>query len=328
MDILAQAKKVLLIEAQAVTELAHRLVGEQASQFTKAVDIVSSCQGKIVTTGIGKSGIIARKLAATFSSTGSPAIYLHPSEGAHGDLGVIGQGDVLIAFSYRGEAEELMVPLNFAARRGIPVIALTSSAESRLGKAATVVLDVSVSSEACPLNLAPTASTTASLAMGDALAMCVLVKKGFSPEDFAEVHPGGALGRKLLRVRDIMHAGKSLPLVSLSTPMKEVTSVMTGRDVRGVAGVVDGDGRLVGVITDGDLRRRLEKSQDPLSGVAKDIMILNPKTIDADELAEKALFFMEEFKIQLLFVVEKDSADSNKPVGIVNFQDLFKARVR
>jgi arabinose-5-phosphate isomerase len=324
MDIREQAKKVLAIEAQAVAALNSRI----DDQFINAVDAIYECKGKLITTGIGKSGIIARKLASTFSSTGTPAVFLHPAESSHGDLGLIAPEDIVVALSYRGEADELNSLLNYISRKGIKLIALTGTFDSRLGRSANYVLDCSVSVEACPLNLAPTASTTAALAMGDALAMSVLIKRGFKAEDFAEYHPGGSLGRKLIKIRDVMHGGDSLPVVKVDTPMKTVVSVMTAKEVRGAAGVLNLNDELVGVITDGDLRRRLEKEQNPLEGIAKDIMTLNPKTIDAEEIAEKALFVMEEFRIQMLFVTDKQSVTPQKPVGIIHLQDLLKFKIR
>lgn len=324
MNLKEEAKRVLAIEAQAVAALGPRI----DDRFLEAVEIIFNCSGKVVTTGIGKSGIIARKLASTFSSTGTPAVFLHPAESSHGDLGVIGSGDVIVVFSYRGEAEELNAVLNYAARKGLKIIAFTGSQDSRLGRSSQVILDCSVSTEACPLNLAPTASTTAALALSDALAVAVLLKRGFQAADFAEYHPGGSLGRKLLRVRDVMHSGDSLPLVTLSSPMRQVVSIMTAKEVRGTAGVVNENHDLVGVITDGDLRRRLEKSQNPLDGVAKEIMTLNPKTIDAEEMAERALFIMEEFRIQMLFVIDGRAANPRQPIGLIHLQDLLKNKVR
>ncbi len=326
MDIKEQARKVLSIEAQAVATLTSRI----DDQFISAVELITNCKGKLITTGIGKSGIIARKLASTFSSTGTPSAYLHPAEGSHGDLGLISDSDVVMVLSYRGEASELTAVLQYCARKGIPVIALTGSQDSRLGRSATFIIDCSVSTEACPLNLAPTASTTAALAMGDAIAMSVLLKRGFKAEDFAEYHPGGSLGRKLIKVKDVMHGGDALPVVKEDTPMKSVLSVMTAKEVRGTAGVVDSNDNLIGVITDGDLRRRLEKEQNPLNGIAKEVMTLNPKTIDAEELAEKALFLMEEFRIQLLFVTENQVSgiQNKKPIGIIHLQDLLKFKIR
>lgn len=319
------ARRVLEVEANSILSLSDR-VGDD---FVRAVGIVCDCRGKLVLTGVGKSGHIARKLASTFSSTGTSAVYLHPAEGAHGDLGMIADGDVVLALSYGGESAELTQILNFCARRGIPLIAITGKKESSLAKAAKAVLDVNVPKEACPLGLAPTASTTATLALGDALAMTVLEMKGFSAENFAEYHPGGSLGARLLtRVKDLMHSGESMPLVKPGTPLKDVFSIMTHREVRGVAGVVDDAGDLVGVVTDGDIRRRLEKNADPFQGTAKDLMNSSPRTIDQSELAEKALYLMEQFKIQLLFVLDSSAASPRRPIGILNYQDLFKAKIR
>lgn len=324
-SILEQAKEVLEIEAQAL--LACKNFIDQ--EFVDAVNIIVSCKGKLVVTGIGKSGQIARKISSTFSSTGTPSVYLHPAESSHGDLGIIGAEDVILALSYGGESLELTSILNFSARKGLSVIALTGNENSSLAKSATKVIRVKVSKEACPLNLAPTASTTATLAMGDALAMAVLNQKGFTSHDFAEYHPGGSLGFKLLtRVKDIMHTGESVPLVKVNTPIKEVLSIMTHRDVRGCAGVVDENQDLIGVITDGDLRRRLEKNLNPLAGLSQEVMSLNPRTIDASELAEKALFVMEQFRIQMLFVLDRSSEQPKRPVGLLHLQDLIKARVR
>lgn len=324
-DLLKLAQKVLQIEAQSILALKDRL----DQKFLDAVEKIAAVRGKVVVTGMGKSGQIARKLASTFSSTGTPAVFLHPAESAHGDLGMIADNDVVLALSYSGESLELAQVLNFCARRGIPVIAMTGKKTSTLARAAQTVIDTFVPEEACPLGLAPTASTTATLAVGDALAMAVLERKGFSVEKFAEYHPGGSLGAKLLtQVKDLMHTGEALPLVTRETPMKQVFSIMTHREVRGVAGVVDAAGNLAGVVTDGDIRRRLEKNGDPLQGVAGDLMNPNPRTIDQNELAEKAFFLMEQFKIQLLFVLDLTSATPQKPVGVLNYQDLLAAKVR
>lgn len=324
-QVLGLAHQVLDVEAQAILALKNRL----GDSFVTAVELIVGCRGKLVTTGIGKSGVIARKLASTFSSTGTPSFYLHPAESSHGDIGMISENDVVLAISYGGESSELSQVLGFCARRAIPVIALTGNSQSSMAKAAAHLLDVHVDKEACPLGLAPTASTTATLAMGDALAMAVLNHKGFSAQGFAELHPGGSLGAKLLtRVRDLMHVGEAMPLVTEDTALKEVFSIMTHREVRGVAGVVNGAGDLIGVITDGDIRRRLEKNADPFLGIARDMMNPNPRSIDQNELAEKALYLMEQFKIQLLFVTDAQSAHPKKPVGVLNYQDLFKAKVR
>lgn len=323
--IIHQGLQVLDIEANAILALKERL----SDGFVQAVQIIKESQGKLILTGIGKSGQIARKLASTFSSTGTPSVFLHPAESAHGDLGIIESEDVILALSYGGETPELAPILAFALRKDIQVIAITGNINSTLAKAAKAVLNVSVSAEACPLNLAPTASSTASLAMGDAMAMAVLNEKGFSPEEFAEYHPGGSLGYRLLtRVKDVMHTGEALPLVQLDTPMRELFSIMTHKNVRGTAGVLDSNGDLLGVITDGDIRRRLDKSPDPLTGTAKDLMTTTPRGVDANELAEKALFLMEQFRIQILFVFDKFGEHPKKPVGMLNFQDLLRTKVR
>jgi arabinose-5-phosphate isomerase len=320
-----EAGRVLEIEANAIQSVRARL----GDSFVKAVEILASSQGKIVVTGMGKSGHVGRKIASTMASTGSPAVFLHPAEGSHGDLGIVSPGDVIIAISYGGETPELQDVLRFAARKGHKIIAITGKPKSSLSLAADASLDVSVEEEACPLGLAPTASSTATLALGDALAMCLLKRRGFKEEDFAEYHPGGSLGRRLLtHVEDVMHSGEGLPIVKLQTGMRDVLGLMTRKEASGVAGVVDDSGALIGVVTDGDLRRRLEKSHNPLEDSAKDIMSKNPKTVDAGELAEKALFMMEQFAIQTLFVVRKKSANPNQPVGLLHLQDLLRAKLR
>ncbi|MBX3035100.1 MAG: KpsF/GutQ family sugar-phosphate isomerase [Bdellovibrionaceae bacterium] len=324
-EIQSLALKVLEIEARSILAMKDRV----DEGFLAAVERIATAEGKLIVTGIGKSGQIARKLASTFSSTGTPSVYLHPAESAHGDLGMIDNRDVVLALSYGGESAELAQILNFVTRRGISLIAMTGKKNSSLARAAQFTIDVNVPEEACPLGLAPTASTTATLAMGDALAMAVLQRKGFSTEQFAEFHPGGSLGSKLLtRVKDLMHSGEAMPLVTPETGMKQVFSMMTHREVRGVAGVVDAKGDLIGVITDGDIRRRLEKNGDPLQGTAKDLMNGNPRTIDQNELAEKAFFLMEQFKIQLLFVLDPSSSTPQRPVGVLNYQDLLRSKVR
>ncbi len=320
-----EGRRVLKIEAQSILDIAERLNGG----FTKAAQMVHECTGKVIVTGIGKSGQIARKVASTLSSTGTPALYLHPAESSHGDMGVIGTNDLVIAFSYGGESPELSPLLSFIARRNLGLIAFTARNDSSLAKHATVVLDIAVKEEACPLGLAPTSSSTASLALGDALAMAVLKRRGFRKEDFAEFHPGGSLGRKLtMRVKDVMHKAEAMPLVGLEESMTRVISLMTSKDVRGVAGVVDAKSSLVGIITDGDIRRRLEKSTNPLLEKAQDVMSKNPKTIDCNELAEKAAFLMEQFKIDRLFAIDRDSATPNQPVGLIHFQDLLRVGIR
>lgn len=318
-----EAIRVFDIEARAIENLKNH----SQETFSKVCDLLMSCTGKVVVTGIGKSGIIARKIAATLSSTGTPAMYVHPAESSHGDLGMIAKGDVVLALSYSGESVELANVISYCVRKDIPLIGMTGKPASSLGKASSVVLNVFVSEEACPLGLAPTASTTATLAMGDAIAMALLKRRGFKPEDFAEYHPSGSLGARLLtRVKDLMHTGDALALVKTTDTMKKVINHMTAKEVRGIAGVLDSSGHLVGVITDGDLRRRLDKSENPLEGVAQDIMSAHPKRIDASELAEKALTLMEKHNIQSLFVTE--SQDPNKPVGVLHLQDLLKSKIR
>ena len=322
--VLTRAIETLKIEADAILQLIPRL----NESFEKAVDAIIKCEGKIILTGIGKSGQVARKIASTFSSTGTPAIYLHPAESSHGDLGVISKNDLVIALSYGGEASELNPILNYISRNGTFLIAITGKAKSTLALAANVFLDVSVEKEACPLNLAPTSSSTATLAMGDALAMSVLEVRGFKTEEFAELHPSGSLGAKLMRVREIMQTGAALPFVKKETSMKELLTTMTHQSVRGAAGVIDSERRLIGVITDGDIRRFLEKNQDPFSKTAADIMSNSPKTIDAGELAERALFLMEQFSTQMLIVLDKNSGSPLQPVGMIIYQDLLRSKVR
>lgn len=319
-----EARRVLRIEAQSLLDAVERINGD----FSKSAQLILACKGKLIVTGIGKSGLIGRKISSTFSSTGTPSLFLHPAESAHGDLGVIGDNDLILAISNSGEAEELVSILNFAARRNIPVIAFTSQKNSTLGRAG-LVIDISVKEEACSLALAPTSSSTLTLALGDALAMAVMRLRGFTREDFAQYHPSGTLGRRLLtRVGDLMHKGKELPLVHLDEDMTKVLTLMTSSHVRGVAGVIDKDNSLSGIITDGDIRRRLEKNKQPFEDSVKDVMSKNPKTIDVNELAEKALFVMEQFQIQSLFVIDKTSSNHKAPVGLIHLQDLLKARLR
>ncbi|MCB0410941.1 MAG: KpsF/GutQ family sugar-phosphate isomerase [Bdellovibrionales bacterium] len=297
--------------------------------FSEAVEVLYQCQGKVIVTGIGKSGHIGRKLASTLSSTGTPAVFLHPAESSHGDLGVIGSQDVVIGISYGGESPELSVVLSFLARKGIPLVAMTGRSQSQLAQGAKVVLDVSVSEEACPLGLAPTTSTTATLALGDALALALLKRRGFRAEDFAQFHPGGSLGRKLLlRVKDIMHQGEALPLVSPDESLGSLLSVMTSRETRGVAGVIDASEKLIGIVTDGDIRRNIQGGQFDLKETAQSLMSKNPKTIDCNELAQKALFLMEQFRINLLFAVDKTSSNPTRPVGVIHVQDLLTAKIQ
>lgn len=323
MKFIEEARRVLDIEAKSILEMKEKL----NSGFETAVEMVASCQGKIVIAGIGKSGHIARKLASTFSSTGTPALFLHPADSSHGDLGVVSSQDCLIIISNGGESPELKSILDYVTRKGLPLISMVGNMKSTLAQTAKVSLDVSVSEEACPLGLAPTSSSTAALAMGDALAMAVLLKKGFQKENFAEFHPGGSLGRRLLtKVKDVMHGEDALPLVNESATLKDILPVMTAKEVRGVVGIINANKDLIGIVTDGDIRRHLANSTEPLKTLAKDLMSKSPKTILANEMAEKALFVMEQFSIQMLFVM--DGEGSKKPVGILHLQDLLKAKIR
>ncbi len=322
--VLQIATETLKIEADSILKLIPRL----NETFVQAVEAIINCKGKIILTGIGKSGFIARKIASTMSSTGTPAIYLHPAESSHGDLGVISKNDLVVALSYGGETSELHSILNFISRNGIFLIALTGKSNSTLAQAANVFIDVSIEKEACPLNLAPTSSSTATLAMGDALAMAALEVRGFKSENFAELHPSGSLGAKLMRVKDIMQTGEALPFVKKETSMKQLLTTMTHQSVRGAAGVLDAQGQLIGVITDGDIRRFLEKNHEPFSKFAADIMSHTPKTIEASELAERALFLMEQYRTQMLIVLDKSSTTPMKPVGMIIYQDLLALKVR
>jgi arabinose-5-phosphate isomerase len=316
---LRQARHVLVTEANAITALADRLDG----RFDSALDLLAACQGKVVVSGMGKSGIICRKIAATLTSTGTPALFLHAGEASHGDAGVFMRGDVVLALSSSGESEEIIRLLPLVKRMELPLIALTGDPRSTLAKGADVVLDVSVEEEACPLGLAPTASTTAALALGDALAVALLERKGFGADDFAVIHPAGALGRRFLKVADLMHRGDLVPTVNLSTPFKDTLLEITSKRL-GVTGVVDKKGELVGVITDGDLRRAMERVEDIRRTVAGDIMTRNPKAISSTALAAQALAVMERHRITSLFILD---AGSRSPAGIIHLHDLLKAGV-
>jgi len=319
--IIEEARRVIRVEADALNALADRIDGE----FERAVELVLTSKGRVVVTGMGKSGLIGLKIASTMASTGTPAFFLHPAEGIHGDLGMIMKGDVVIAVSNSGETEERLRILPVLKRLGATLISMTGNPASTLARSGDAVLDISVMEEACPLGLAPTASTTATLAMGDALAVVLLLKRGFSAEDFALFHPGGALGKKLLlTVNDLMHAGEATPLVSQDTLMREALFEITAKKL-GIAGVVDSNGALLGVITDGDLRRSLEQGVDILNRSAGEMMSRNPKRIRSSELAAKALQQMEQFSITSLFVFE-DEQDA-RPVGIVHLHDLLKAGI-
>ncbi len=316
-EVIEAARRVLDIEAEAVRALGGRLDGA----FSEAVSMILATKGKVVVCGMGKSGIICQKIASTLASTGTAAFFLHPAEGVHGDLGVLMKNDILIAVSNSGETEELIRIIPIIKRLGIKMIAMTGSRGSSLAKYADVVLDVGVAKEACPLGLSPTASTTATLAMGDALAVALLEGRGFGAEDFARLHPAGSLGRRFMRVEEFMHRGDEVPRVRADALMKDAVMEMTAKRL-GITGVFSG-GELVGVITDGDLRRGLEKMPDLLEKKALDIMSPNPLTIEGRALLEEALDAMERRSITALFV--KDSA--GEVTGVIHLHDLIKAGV-
>ena len=309
------ARKVLQTEAAAILALVSRV----DSAFAEAVDRIRQCRGRVILTGMGKSGIVCRKIAATLSSTGTPAFFMHPAEANHGDLGVLQRDDVVLAMSYSGETEELTRVLETIKRLGATLIALTGDTQSTLARAADVLLDCSVSEEACPMNLVPTASTTAALAMGDALAMAVLVEKGFRPEDFASLHPGGKLGKRLKRAEQLMHGGDDIPVVTLETPMRDVIFVMSSKGL-GMTAVVDHDQRLAGIITDGDLRRQMATTPAILGQRAGALMTRRPITVRRETLAAEVLALLEQRKITSVVVVDAH----DRVEGIVHLHDLWR----
>jgi len=321
LDSIEEAKRVLRVEAQSILDLAERI----DENFSRAVDLLYHCKGKVVLMGMGKSGLVGRKIASTFASTGTPAFFLHPAEGLNGDFGMLAKEDVIIAISNSGETRELLEVLPLIKRYGNRLITLTGNSSSTLAKGGDVHLDVRVKEEACPLGLAPTASTTATLALGDALAVALMEKRDFKKEDFAILHPGGTLGKRLLlKVEDLMHTGKAFPTVSEKTLMKDAVFEITSKRL-GVTAVCNAEGHLVGVITDGDLRRALEKFSDLFNREASEVMTKNPKWIERDALAAKAVQRMEEYSITSLFVFVKGG--DKVPVGIIHLHDLLKAGV-
>jgi arabinose-5-phosphate isomerase len=316
---LETARKVLEIEAEALAELLERL----DENFVRGVDILFACRGRVVVAGMGKSGIIGQKISATLSSTGTPSFFLHPAEALHGDLGRLAPHDVLVALSYSGETEELLRLLDTVKRLAIPLIALTGNAASTLGQAAEVAIDVGIRKEACPLGLAPTASTTAMLAMGDALAMALAERRGFTEDDYAALHPGGGLGVKLKRVENVMHTGEQIPRVAPDTSMTEVIYEMSRKGL-GLTAVVGDNGRLLGFISDGDLRRFFQREGNhALSLSAADCMTRAPVTISRRELATRALNLMEARKITSLLVVDA----AGKLEGVVHIHDLWTTQM-
>jgi len=317
-DDIKEGRRVLEIEADAIRRMTDR-IGEE---FGRAVGLLWECSGKVVVTGLGKSGLVCRKIAATLAGTGTPAIFLHPAEALHGDIGMIGSEDVVIAISKSGETQEVLELLPVFKRLGLKIIAITGAPDSRLVRAADEVLDASVKEEACPLGLAPTASSTAALAMGDALAIALFRKRGLTEEDFAHLHPAGSIGRRLLRVRDLMHTGDEMPLVKSDTPLEEVLLEISSKRL-GHTGVMGDDDRLVGVIADGDIRRAIERLGTLVDMKAQDIMGRNPKYITSDALAARALKVMESHSITALFVKESDGPLE----GIIHLHDILKARI-
>lgn len=317
--IIEKAKEVIRKEAKAILDLEKKINGN----FEKAVKLILKCKGRVIVTGMGKSGIIAKKIAATLTSTGTSAVFLHPAEAIHGDLGMVTKEDTVIAITKSGDTDELYELIPLFKRIGVSIIAFTGKLNSPVAEKSDVVINVSVEEEACGNNLVPTSSTTAALVMGDALAIALLEERNFSSEDFAFFHPGGNIGKKLLlKVSDIMHTGKDIPLVSETTGMKETILEMTSKRF-GATTVVNSKGELVGIFTDGDLRRLIEKKDSIFNLKAKDAMSTNPKTISKEALAARALNLMEKYKITCLVIVN----GKKEPVGIVHLHDLLKARV-
>jgi arabinose-5-phosphate isomerase len=317
-DLLKLARRVLEIEADAVRAVADRLDG----RFLRAVELLERCPGRVVVTGMGKSGLVGRKLAATLAATGTPALFLHPAEGVHGDLGMLARGDVVVALSNSGETDEILALVPAIKRLALPLLVLTGRPGSRVAGYGDVVLDVSVREEACPMNLTPTSSAAAALALGDALAIAVLRRRGIGPEDVARLHPGGALGRRLVPVADLMHRGAKLPVVSASASLPRVIREMSDKRL-GCTAVVDGAGRLAGIVTDGDLRRAIERGRGGLPATAGDVMTPGPKTVGRGELAVTALELMERHSITQLLIVD----DEGRPDGIVHLHDLLRAKI-
>ena len=318
-EALAIAREVLEIEAKAISDLIQRL----DQNFTRAVELIMGCRGRVVVSGIGKSGHVARKIASTLASTGTPAFFVHPAEASHGDLGMVARDDVFIALSNSGESAELLAIVPLVKRQGAKLIALTGNPQSTLAREADAHVYAGAEKEACPLNLAPTASTTAALALGDALAVALMQAKGFTRDEFAASHPGGLLGRKLLtHVRDVMRTGGDLPRINhKATPMEGVLEMSRGR--MGMTAVLDDGGRVTGIFTDGDLRRSLEKGVDLRTARLEDVMTRGPRTIGPDKLAVEAVEIMERHKVNQMLVVDQDQ----KLIGALNMHDLFRAKV-
>ncbi len=318
MSLLDEAKKVLSIEEEALRFVKENL-GEE---FCKAVEEIFKCQGKVVLTGIGKSGLVARKVSATLSSTGTPSIFIHAAEAVHGDLGTLSPEDIILAISYSGESEEIKRLVYFVKRLGFKLISITGDPNSTLGRNSDIVINARVPREASPFGMVPTSSTTAAMALGDALAVALMIKRNFGKEDFAKFHPGGALGKKLLRVADLMHTGEELPVVTEDSSLQEVVEEMSRKGF-GTAAVVNEEGKLVGIITDGDLRRALLRDGKIFSKRAHQIMTRNPITIGKEELATRALKIMEERKITCLLVPDNEG----RLEGLLHLHDLWRTEL-
>jgi arabinose-5-phosphate isomerase len=317
-DVAQVARRVLEVEAEAVRALAGRL----NEAFTQAVGVVEQCRGRVVVTGMGKSGLVGRKLAATLAATGTPALFLHPAEGVHGDLGMLVRGDVVVALSNSGDTGELLALVPAIRRLAVPLVVITGQPGSRLAQLGDVVLDASVREEACPLNLTPTASTTAALALGDALAMAVLTRRGLRPEDLAHHHPGGAIGRRLVQVEELMHRGGELPVVVEAATLGDVVREMSAKRL-GATAVVDPAGRLVGIVTDGDLRRALQAGTLTPATDAAAVMTHQPRTVGRTALGAAALELMERHAITQLLIVD----DAGRPEGMLHLHDLLRAQI-
>lgn len=318
-DYVSSALRTIRLEAEAVSALSERINGS----FTKACELIMACSGRVIVTGMGKSGHIGKKIAATLASTGTPAFFVHPGEASHGDLGMITRQDVVLAISYSGSSNEVVTLLPLLKRAGVTIISMSANAQSTLGEVAEVNLDISVVHEACPLDLAPTSSTTATLVMGDALAIALLEARGFTAEDFAFSHPGGALGRKLLlRLTDVMHSGSDIPQVSPDTPLLEALMVMSEKGF-GMTTVMNNSGELLGIFTDGDLRRSIDRGVDVRSAKTGELMNTNPRMLRENTLAAEALAVMEEAKINVLLI----SNEQKQLVGVVKINDLLRAGI-
>jgi arabinose-5-phosphate isomerase len=317
--LLKKAREVFRIEAEAINALEDRI----GDEFVEAIEILSTCQGRVVVSGIGKSGIVAKKVASTLASTGTPSLFLHPEEGIHGDLGMVVRGDAVLVISKSGEMDQLPQLMSLFKRLEVKIISITASTTSTLAANSDVVLNMSVKEEACPYGLAPTASTTVALAIGDALAIALLLKRGFKREDFALIHPGGTLGKKLLlKVKDLMLVREDeVPKVSIDATMKEAIFEMTAK--RGLTSVIDGEGKVVGVVTNGDLMRLLEKTEQIFHIPVRDVMTMSPKVIDQEELAISAVKMMEQYGIISMPVVD----DSDILVGVIHLHDLMRAGI-